>query len=84
MAFEKKVPLWHASGTEPPESVKTSGFTAGYKPPADFFNWFWHGMSESVSEMQGAGLLAYLGANPINEAGDTVDAWIALGTGYAR
>lgn len=52
MAFEKTVPQWHAAGTEPPESLKTSGFTGGYQPPADFFNWFWHGVSEALAELQ--------------------------------
>ena len=45
MAFEKKVPDWNAAGTEPPESLKESGFTAGYKPPAAYFNWFWNAVS---------------------------------------
>lgn len=52
MAFEKKVPDWLAEGVEPPESLKESGFTAGYKPPADYFNWFWHGIGEAVKELQ--------------------------------
>lgn len=54
MAFEKKVPEWNAAGSEPPASLKNSGFTAGYKPPAAYFNWFWHNMSEAVKELQGA------------------------------
>lgn len=52
MAFEKKVPIWEALGIEPPESLKTSGFDAGYKPPADYFNWFWHTVSEALTELQ--------------------------------
>lgn len=54
MAFEKKVPEWKAAGTEPPESLKTSGFQAKYKPPAAYFNWFWHGVSEALAELQAA------------------------------
>lgn len=53
MAFEKKVPEWNAPGTEPANSLKNSGFEPGYKPPADIFNWFWHGVSEALSELQG-------------------------------
>ena len=53
MAFEKKVPEWYAAGAEPPESLKTTGFEPGYKPPADFLNWFWHGVSECLTELQG-------------------------------
>lgn len=53
MAFEKKAPQWHAAGTEPPESLKQSGFQAGYKPPAEFFNWQWHAVGEAIAELQG-------------------------------
>ena len=52
MAFEKKVPDWNAEGTEPPESLKSSGFAAGYKPPASYFNWFWNRISKAVKELQ--------------------------------
>jgi len=52
MAFEKTVPQWDAAGTEPPSSLKSSGFTAGYKPPAAYFNWFWHGVSQALTELQ--------------------------------
>lgn len=52
MAFEKIVPQWNAAGTEPPEDLKNSGFTPGYKPPAAFFNWYWTGMSKAVAELQ--------------------------------
>lgn len=52
MDFENKVPEWHAEGLEPSEELKTTGFTAGYKPPAGFFNWFWHGVSVCLSELQ--------------------------------
>lgn len=52
MSFEKKVPVWNASGTEPPDSLKNKGFEAGQKPPADYFNWFWHSASEALSELQ--------------------------------
>lgn len=52
MAFEKKVPEWFAGGIEPPASLKQSGFTAGYKPPAEYFNWFWSGVSAVLKELQ--------------------------------
>lgn len=51
MDFDKVVPEWKAQGAEPPESLKTSGFTAGYKPPADYFNWFWYRVSQCLSEL---------------------------------
>jgi hypothetical protein len=52
MDFEKTVPSWPATGTEPPSSLKTSGFQAGYKPPAPYFNWFWNRSSECLTELQ--------------------------------
>lgn len=52
MDFEKKVPEWNATGTEPPASLKQSGFEAGYKPPAAYFNWFWNRVSACLSELQ--------------------------------
>lgn len=52
MDFEKNVPTWNASGTEPPDTLKDSGFEPGYKPPAAFFNWFWHGVSVCLAEIR--------------------------------
>lgn len=52
MNFEKDVPEWTAEGTEPPASLKSGGFTAGYKPPAAFFNWFWSGVSACLTEIR--------------------------------
>ena len=51
MNFEKKVPEWNAAGVEPPASLKKSGFESGYKPPASYFNWFWHGVSAFLTEL---------------------------------
>ena len=42
MEWKKKLADWRASGTEPPEALKESGFTAGYKPPAAYFNWLFY------------------------------------------
>lgn len=52
MNFEKNVPEWHAEGTEPPASLKQSGFEAGYKPPAAYFNWFWNRVSTCLTEIR--------------------------------
>lgn len=52
MEFEKKVPVWSAEGSEPPESLRKSGFQGGYRPPAPYFNWFWHNSSECLAELQ--------------------------------
>lgn len=53
MAFNKVVPAWHATGVEPPDTLKQTGFEGGYRPPAVFFNWFWTGVSEALTELQG-------------------------------
>lgn len=55
MAFEKVVPVWNAAGTEPPDTLKNTGFQVGYKPPADYFNWFWHNVSQCLAELQEKG-----------------------------
>lgn len=52
MAFEKVVPVWNAAGTEPPDTLKNTGFQVGYKPPADYFNWFWSSVSQCLAELQ--------------------------------
>lgn len=52
MDFEKNVPEWHAEGTEPPTSLKQSGFEAGYKPPAAYFNWFWNRVYACLTEIR--------------------------------
>lgn len=91
MAFKKKVPAWYAAGTEPPDSLKQKGFEAGYKPPADFFNWFFHGASEALKELQnmipadiGAEKALYLGGEPVTAVSDdTFAKWTQIGTGYA-
>lgn len=52
MDFENKAPDWSATGTEPPASLKSGGFQAGYKPPAAYFNWFWTQVSKCIAELQ--------------------------------
>jgi len=52
MDFEKNIPEWNAEGSEPPASLKESGFQAGYRPPAAYFNWFWHSVGECLSEIR--------------------------------
>lgn len=52
MIFQKKPPTWDNPGIEPGEDLKKEGFRAGYKPPAAYFNWLFHGLFESVTEIQ--------------------------------
>lgn len=51
MDFENKSPGFTAEGVEPPASLKSGGFQAGYKPPAAYFTWFWTKMSKIVDEI---------------------------------
>ena len=51
-SFTNSSPNWNKTGTEPPASMKSQGFKAGYKPPAGFFNWFWTKVSKCITELQ--------------------------------
>ena len=50
--FDNQTPGWESDGVEPPQNRKTAGYQAGYKPPADWFNWFWTRVSKCIAEMQ--------------------------------
>lgn len=50
MTFNTSIPEWENAGAEPPAELKKDGFVAGYKPPAPFFNWLFHGLYKSVKE----------------------------------
>lgn len=50
--FTQKSPKWENAGAEPTEELKKKGFTAGYKPPASYFNWFWNRVSNCMKEIQ--------------------------------
>ena len=52
MDFTNSPPEWQNNGEEPSQSLKESGFTPGYKPPASFFNWFWSKVGKCLSEIQ--------------------------------
>ena len=52
MNFDNKFPEWKNEGAEPSADLKESGFTAGYKPPASIFNWFWSKVSKAITEIQ--------------------------------
>ncbi len=44
--------VWNAEGSEPSENLKENGFQAGYKPPADTFNYFLHREQECIEQLQ--------------------------------
>lgn len=52
MNFNNIFPEWKNGGTEPSTELKTSGFKAGYKPPAAIFNWFWSKVCKAITEIQ--------------------------------
>ena len=66
--YETPSPGWSAAGVEPPPEFKASGYVAGYKPPAGFFNWFWTLVSKCVSELQTA-LKTYATENEADKTG---------------
>lgn len=54
MSFNNIPPRWDAQGKEPDEKLQESGFVAGYKPPAQYFNYMFHEYTESIKELQEA------------------------------
>lgn len=50
--FNNTAPDWVAEGVEPPEELKITGFKVDYRPPADYFNWFWSKVSSCIAELQ--------------------------------
>lgn len=52
MPFQRKLLGWDAQGIEPPQSLKTAGWAAQQKPPADYFNWAFHFIDQGLYELQ--------------------------------
>lgn len=52
MEFEKQIPEWVNEGDEPSETLRTSGFEAGNKPPANIFNWLFNLVFSAIKEIQ--------------------------------
>ena len=52
MTFINTPPDWKAEGREPPVELKKKGFQSGYKPPAEYFNWFWNITGKCLAEIQ--------------------------------
>ncbi len=52
MKFINTPPDWKAGGIEPPIELKEHGFQAGYRPPAEYFNWFWCSTGKCLAEIQ--------------------------------
>ena len=78
MAKFTSKPEWGAHGLEPPAALKNQGFTAGYKPPADYFNWLFYQICLAITELKAAsnssdGNCAQLWTSVQKNAGDIVD-----------
>lgn len=52
MEFNNIPPKWDATGTEPSADLQTSGFKAGYKPPAAYFNYLINKITACLKELQ--------------------------------
>lgn len=45
------IPVWSNTGIEPSETIKENGFEKGYRPPAEYFNWFFNRTSAALNEL---------------------------------
>lgn len=53
MEFKNTPPEWTEEGVQPPDEIaKGQGWLAGYKPPASYFNWFFHKCYVCLKELQ--------------------------------
>lgn len=52
MAFEKEVQDFTAAGTDLPESKLSTGFIAGERPPANWFNSLFSRTAQAIKELQ--------------------------------
>lgn len=52
MNFTNKAPIWNAEGQQPTKELQEQGFTAGYKPPAAYFNYMFNNYTKSINETQ--------------------------------
>lgn len=66
LEFDKKPLEWGNAGTEIPEDIRANGWQAGYKPPADYFNYKWAHDAALHKELQEKIVEV---ANAVEEAG---------------
>ena len=52
LTFNNSPVAWLAAGAEPTNEILTNGFTAGYKPPAEYFNYVFNRTYLAISELQ--------------------------------
>jgi hypothetical protein len=52
MKFTHQMPDWKNKGNAPTEELKTTGFVAEDRPPANLWNWFWGLITDAIKEIQ--------------------------------
>lgn len=52
MSFQEQLPEWNNAGGEPSQAKKDEGWLPGEKPPASFFNWFFHRTYKNIVELR--------------------------------
>ncbi|AJK87693.1 MULTISPECIES: hypothetical protein [Lysinibacillus] len=52
----EQLPEWNATGVEPPQSLKDSGWQPGMKPSAQHMNWLLNRAFKCIEELQQAGV----------------------------
>lgn len=52
MEFQHSPTPWKNAGVEPPNELIDTGFVAGYKPPAGYFNWIFNKYTSCITELQ--------------------------------
>lgn len=52
MSFTNTPPKWDAQGAEPSADLQANGFSAGYKPPAQYFNYLFNKYTACIKELQ--------------------------------
>lgn len=48
----RELPIWNNPGLTPPQEFKQNGWQPGYKPPAQYFNWYMNRSYLALQELQ--------------------------------
>lgn len=84
MEFTNKPVKWDNVGVEPPETLKSDGFVAGYKPPAAYFNFLFNNYYKCMDEMQKASVEMANNTPTVKYINDTIAStlWSLSGDKY--
>lgn len=63
VSFDSETPSWDNTGTEPSETVKSTGFKVGYMPSAPHFNWFFNRICKAVEEIKNLAINGKIGGS---------------------